>query len=115
VSTLRFFAENGKVWMADGPRDVRLTDAQVDHLLDIFEECDATGIFLRLYDVQRKALGEDFIPRSHLRLVSDNTAQQTVRSMLEASVEELTRSRGLPNNQCAAASSAAVPSHGADL
>jgi hypothetical protein len=89
VSTLRFFAENGKVWMTDGPRDVRLTDAQVDQLLDIFEEADATGIFLRLYDVQRAALGEDFIPRSHLRLVSSNSPQDCVRHMLSASVEEM--------------------------
>lgn len=87
MSALTFFVEGSQVWMRDGPRDVRLTDAQVDQLLDIFEEADATSAFLSLYDVQRKALGEDFIPRSHLRLVSDNTAQETVRQMLIASVE----------------------------
>lgn len=94
MGLLTFRGEAGSVFMRDGAyREVTLTEAQCDVLLDVWQASDARETFLELYEACRDA---GFIPRAHcLRLVSDNSPQDVVRQMLAASVEDLLAARKL--------------------
>jgi hypothetical protein len=74
MTALSFHARNGFVWLVSERHEHRLTDGQVDRLLDIMEEAGAAEPFNILYQLQKQALGEDFIERVSpllgLRLVS---------------------------------------------
>lgn len=84
-----FIAQRGAVWMLGG-KPWRMSEAAVDSLLDTFELEGEAERFNALYTAAQQAYGADFIPRACcLRLVSDNTAQDVVRNMLSASVEDL--------------------------
>jgi hypothetical protein len=86
---MTFLVQDGSVWIA-GAKPVRLSDAAVDQLLDCFEQESAVEVFNDLYEAQREAMGEDFIPRcTHLRLVSNNTAKDVVRHQLRASCADI--------------------------
>jgi hypothetical protein len=88
---LTFAARAGYVWLVTERHEHRLTDGQTDRFLDLLEECGAAEDFNRLYQVQKQALGEDFIPRVSpligLRLVTENPAREVVGAMLAACPE----------------------------
>lgn len=74
--------------MRNGAREVRLSEAAVDQLLDIFEAEGAAEIFNDLYTAAQQAYGTNFIPRtSCLRLVVNNDPQAVLRAQLVASLE----------------------------
>lgn len=99
MSALNFFADNGAVYMRDGPWSSRLTQAQCDCLLDIWDECNAVSAFNCLYDaVQAAGYLPPIITNKALRrpaLVVDNTAQGVVRHMLAASVDDMLAGQSL--------------------
>lgn len=89
MSALTFRGVPGTVYMRDGAyREITLTEAQCDVLLDTWQAADAESTFNELYEACKDA---GFDPCSYgfkrLRLVSNNTAQDVVRNMLRASVE----------------------------
>lgn len=82
--SLTFRAHAGQVLMRDGPhRETVLDEDQCNTLLDVWEASEAQHTFNDLYAACQKA---GFIARcTHLRLVSDNTAQDALWHMLAAS------------------------------
>lgn len=70
MASLSFTASSGQVYMVDGPWEVRLTEAQCDQLLDIFDEANAVRSFNDLYAACSLAGHvEKVVSRKALRLV----------------------------------------------
>jgi hypothetical protein len=73
MTALTFWAENGQVYMADGPWSARLDQAQCDTLLDIWQEVGAVSSFNALYSaVQAAGYLPPVITNRALRLVVSN-------------------------------------------
>lgn len=60
MAALTYRAEPGVVFVADGPRESAFDEAQVNRLLDIFEEGGLKTAFNSLYEAGQAA---GFIPR----------------------------------------------------
>jgi hypothetical protein len=73
MASLTFYADQGHVFMQDGPWSSRLTQAQCDVLLDIWDECNAVSAFNSLYEaVQAAGYLPPVITNRALRLVVSN-------------------------------------------
>lgn len=90
MTTSTYFVLGSAVYMRDGPWDAKLTQAQTDQLLAIFDEAGAVQWFNRLYEACEIA---GYIPWGSPKenVISFGTAK--LRRQLEASVASLEDAR----------------------
>lgn len=84
-----FIPLGGHVWMTGKHTPWRMSDIAVDTMLDLFEREGETTRFNDLYEAQKAAMGEDFIPRvTSLRkapvLVVNNTPDVAANNFTQA-------------------------------
>lgn len=72
-----YFASEGRVYLRDGPWDVRLSEPQVEQLLSIFDTANAVYLFNELYaaSVEAGHVPGVFSRKPALRVVAENPDQ----------------------------------------